>query len=399
MGWRDWLGLRPRIDDLARSLVAEAANRGWGEWRIEDGGATLKFGDGGRVVNLSNMYLEYAGADRADRSNLFEKYLALFAPTVEIPALWAVAQKRLYPLVRSRFDMATIAIQARVQGHEAPQLASRPWFDHLVVRLGFDTGPSIAQVRQDNIETWGVTLDEALERAIVNLKSLPAPVWHEVRPGVWQLEAEDSYQECFLLVPRAFESLPSAGRRFAIAPNRGILLATTDAAPGGLEALLDAARDSLQQSPWPMSSTLFEIDAQGAKPVRPDGVAARKLAVLERLDLAGVYADQQSVLQQALGDDVFVASYALMGSREDPDDCTSWCSWTENVVALLPSTDLIVFGRPRGAEHELLRVRWDDAARIVGDLMQPTPEDPPRTRVERFPDAAQWSALSACALG
>jgi hypothetical protein len=396
MGLRDWIGLTPTLPAFAARLAADAAKRGAGPWTVEDGGETLRGLTG--VVSLRNMFGEYSQAPRRERPGLYEKYLLLLTIPVEVPTLWTVAQTRLFPLVRSRADMMLAATQARLEGDTPWTVAERPLHGEVVVRLGYDTGPSIIPVRPDVLDGWGVSFEAALERAMTNLRSLPPPAWVTIAPGVWELQSEDAYQETFLLLPRAFDSLPATGGRYAIAPNRGVLLATTADAPGSLEALLDAARSALRERPWPMSPVVFEITPSGPVAIRPDGAAGRKLGCCERLDRATVYSDQQEILQKALGDDVYVASYGLVSGKSDPDEWVSWTSWTEGVPSLLPITDTLALVRSPDRDPETLQVRWEHAVQVVGALMQPIDEDPARFRVEQFPDAAQWAALKELAV-
>ncbi len=62
--------------------------------------------------------------------------------------------------------------------------------------------------------------------------------------------------------------------------------------------------------------------------------------------MAGIYEGQQTALQahhDAINDRVYVASYALLGKKDAPNHSRSWCTWTQGISSLLPTTDLIAF--------------------------------------------------------
>lgn len=112
MGWRERLGLPPNRDDFARRLMAAAQSRGGAGWTYDRPEATLRHGEDGGRVNLTNLFLEYTQAKPRQRPPLFEKYLTLLLKHgSEIPKLWELAAKSLYPAVRSRYTALSIEIE------------------------------------------------------------------------------------------------------------------------------------------------------------------------------------------------------------------------------------------------------------------------------------------------
>src|SRR5690606_17158564 len=112
------------------------------------------------------------------RRALVEKYVGLLASIrTEIPKLWATAEKRVYAVVRSRYDSIALDIADRDSGRQLPQRVEFPWHGDLVVRIAYDFGASLGQVQQDTADAWGLSRDVLLERAIRNLYGLPRPVW------------------------------------------------------------------------------------------------------------------------------------------------------------------------------------------------------------------------------
>ena len=128
----------------------------------------------------------------------------------------------------------------------------------------------------------------------------------------------------------------------------------------------------------------------------PAGADAKELATIQRLDIESVYTAQKSALEahcEAIQDDVFVATYGLLGQKNDPSQLQSGCSWTEGVPTLLPTTDLIDFVWDLSGKRKTALVSWVSAAAIVGHHFKNTDEDPPRTRVDEFPNAAELTEL------
>jgi hypothetical protein len=66
------------------------------------------------------------------------------------------------------------------------------------------------------------------------------------------------------------------------------------------------------------------------------------------------------------------------------------CSWiTADLIALVWDLD---------AARKTALEPWNAAARLVGHYSKPTPEDPPRTRVDAFPTTEELSEIQKCAI-
>jgi hypothetical protein len=179
-------------------------------------------------------------------------------------------------------------------------------------------------------------------------------------------------------------------------PNRGVLLATGTDEPNGLTALLEAARQSIQEAPWPLCGDLFRVSPTGIESHVPDSPEMVLLATIKKLDIASVYEDQKVALQahhDALEDALYVASYGLLGKKDDPRELQSWCSWTESVPSLLPTTDLIALVWDINSARKTALVRRTDVERLAGHHFKSTNEDPARTRVDSFPSLDELAEL------
>lgn len=402
MNWRQWLGLTPTVADLARDLLRAAQRSGVAGWSYDAADTCLRNADHG-VINLANIHREYAQARYLARPGLLQKYYAMLTPSDQskVPRLWTLAQTRIFPILRSRYDRVTLEIQHRDTKDPFPPRAAKAYLGHLEVVIGYDHGQTVSQVKASAAAEWALSLELVIERARANLRALPAPTWQLVGDAVWQLQSDEGYNESFLQLPEVFEQLPAKGGALAMIPNRGVLLATGSDEPAGITALLSAARKSIEQAPWPLCGDLFRMTPAGPELLVPTGDEAIRLATVQRIDIASVYEAQKTVLQkycEALGDPVYVATYGIISKTSNPDDSHSWCSWTDGVESLLPATDLIAFGWQFEHSRKTMMVRWADAERIVGHYLKPTAEDPPRFRVDEFPTQQERDALQRVAV-
>ena len=275
-----------------------------------------------------------------------------------------------------------------------------PYLSHLDIVIGYDHGQTISQVKASTATEWGVTLDEIIDDSYANLRALPTPTWEPLGDALWKLESEGGYTESFLQLPKIFDQFPAQGTPLVMIPNRGVLLATGADEPDGLTALLKLARQSIEHAPWPLCGDLFRVAQSGVELYTPDGPTETLLAGIQKIDIASVYAAQKAALEAhcaAINDDVFVATYGLLGKKDAPDDLQSWCSWTEGVPTLLPTTDCIAFVWNLHSARKTALVPWADAERLVGHYFKPTAEDPPRTRVDVFPTQPERTELEKAA--
>jgi hypothetical protein len=398
MTWRTAIGFKPTASDLAQDLLKAAERNGLTGWQHDVANDAIRNGD--HVVNLANIYLEYAAASRLNRRTLLQKYFAMLQNS-PVPKLWSLAQTKIYPLLRSRYDHLTHQIQWRHKQKPLPSLAARRFIGSLDQILGYDHGQTISQVNTETLDAWGVTLDTAIDRALPNLRALPAPRWHARGDAVWQLESPDGYTESLMQIPRVFDQLPARGAPLVMIPNRGVLFATGSDEPGGLTALLAEARKSLKEAPWPLCGELLRIASTGIQSFAPSGSDAKALASIQRLDISSVYAAQKTALEahiEAIEDVAFVATYSLLAPKDSPEALSSLCAWTEGISSLLPVTDNIALVRSTEGPRDVMQVPWADAQRIVGHYFKETTEDPPRIRVDEFPDAAEFAELQKYAI-
>jgi hypothetical protein len=181
-------------------------------------------------------------------------------------------------------------------------------------------------------------------------------------------------------------------------PHRDTLLVTgTDDVPG-LDAMA-AMTEALLDEPRAITGIpvcLLDDDEWAPFVPEPDHPLHARYAALRVGTLAGEYGRQKHLLErlhERRGEDVFVASYEGRMS-EDGSEVVSFCTWTRDLISLLPRADRILFvDLDEPEDRRVVPASWDRVAALVGELMEAVEIYPPRIRVERFPTAEQLAAL------
>ncbi|MBB6093221.1 uncharacterized protein YtpQ (UPF0354 family) [Povalibacter uvarum] len=394
LSWRELLGMKPRLEDFARVLLNRARSLD-DQWRYDVEKAALHH-PRGATINLTNMFLEYLNARRADRKHLLLKYESMLeAGAKEIPKLWGMASQHIYPVVRSVYDRVSLEISSRSGKMPLQRTVSWPLCADIHLRLVFDHGHALAHVDETLLDTWGQTADSIRMKALQNLRALERPHWQLLGDGVYQIVSAVSYEESFLLVDAVIDALPFAATAVVMPANRGVLLSCDGSDDAAIRSLLAHADRSLREAPWPLSGTLLQRRNGEWIEFVPQGDTQDLHQSVQRISMAVTYSDQQTALQEHLGEDVFVATYSLMSKREGDGGLWSWSTWTEGVATLLPETDLVALGRPKpDGSHNLLLVPWSALIATCGHRMRATSEFPARFAVDGFPSEEEWLSLT-----
>jgi hypothetical protein len=320
----------------------------------------------------------------------------------DVPKLWTLARAGLYPAVRSRYAMATLELDARGAGTPLSPMMQRPWLEDLSVVLLYDFGQHVSYISQPVAEAWGAAHEEIWAYAFHNLKTLPRPHWEVRRDGVCQLTSEAGYEETFVLLDEVRARLKFSSHAVLALPNRGAMLAADARDATSLGALIEAARQQLQDKPWPLSGTLIQRNRNGWQRWDPPGAHSAPARTLETLSLAHSYREQKAALDrlhESTGLELFTASFALR-DEEDPSRLRSYCVWTEGVDSLLPKTDYLIFNRGAGGLHpERLAIPWPMLEQLCGQYLEMTSETPIRFRARQFPTQDEWAAVHRTATG
>jgi hypothetical protein len=255
------------------------------------------------------------------------------------------------------------------------------------------------------LEKWGVSFEEAYERALANLRAAtPRARWEQPSPGLYVSTWQDDYDSTRLLLDEIRQGLDLQGVPVALVPYRNRLLLTGSENVEGLIKAFELAEAGASQ-PAPLSVLPLRWTGSGwaawdLPKDHPCAAAWRRLRLLERGTLYKQQKEMLDEIHRRENVDLFVATFGSLQDKET-GELRSWSSWAKGVLALLPRADLIGLADPEGPEGKQFfgMFPWEAVETICGDLLQRTNDIPERYRVEGFPSEEQIRAMEGAANG
>lgn len=389
----------PSCHDYALMFLQELRAQGdTRRWRWDAGRQGLVVRDNGLAGSpptenlfLSNLHQEWLQAPPQARP---ERLRQAVQSVIErhVPDNVDDARPHLLPLVRNAADRGQGALLA---DFEHAGIVHRPLCDNLEIQLGYDKPTSIMRVPVAQLAKWGLSIDEAFDIALANLRARSSAGMRELRRGTWASAWNDDHDTARLLLPEVLARHPVRGAPVVMLPSHGRLLLTGDQDADGL-ALLVRLTIEAQDQPRALSPLMLRL-ADGRWSAVMPAAHATELRGLRLLADAQAYANQKPLLEERAkrrGEDVFVAS-CMLAREPDGRPSRSACTWTKDVAALLPRTTWLTFVDLDVGRTSTLIVEWDKALPIVGALMRETDDIPPRYHVTTWPDASQLARLAA----
>lgn len=344
------------------------------------------------VVPLERMYQEWLAASPAASEDLL-RYTAGMVLMGNTPGMVEEASRHLLPIVRNSAERGQ-AMLAAARGYSP--LLFRPLCEGLEVGLAYQRGKVVHRVAQAHLDAWDMSEDAAYEAAFANLRarsSLPLqPSPQGVFGGIW----DDGYDSSRMLLPELFEGVIGSGRPVLMVPTRGLLMVCSDKIEVALAAMLKAAIEAMREEKMITPRMLRLVDGRWQVFVPP--AHARRLNSLAKYADGNDYRLQKELLKARAansGQGLYVATY-MVGKTGPEQRRTSACTWTRGVPSLLPKTDLLCLADP-ASDQAPITVAWNAALPVIGALMQPTGDCPPRYLVEGFPNALQLAQLAEIA--
>jgi uncharacterized protein YtpQ (UPF0354 family) len=384
---------KPSREQFARALMRHAAAHGFDEpMHFDAAGFRIIAGaEGNTVVNLVNLYPAYRDAGRSERSAWLAKCLAMFH-SEELPTGFEAMRAHLLPVVRARSYVESFRQGAGADTIAVSERAFAVLGTDSVILLAYDRDDSMNILFDKQVEALGVPFATALDAALANLRDRSVEAFVRGPSGVAAAVWNDAYDSSRILLPDVIHRAGIADP-VAMLPTRDQLLVASASNREALLAMLEMAQASHAQEGRTVSAAMFAFQGGSAQEYVPaDAEVALQLANLKLHYLADDYASQKQLLDEAnekQGIDVFVASFLLM--QRGDDDLFSLCTWSQDVDALLPRTDLVALTTfDEAGEAQLAgRVDWEQLVRVAGHLMQLQPDAyPERYRVTGFPDLA-----------
>lgn len=359
--------------------------------------------DGSHRFALHNVYEKYCRATKREREALLLKYAA----NLELPTIapdFATARSHLLPALRGKAQLAYQYRQLQLQRDIAiPEELALPFSDDTVILLAYDAGRAIATLPPAQLETWGVSQDEALGAAIDNLRDRSENRFVDRGHGVLMGDWDDTFESSRILLTdlacRATAGPLGVGiDPVLMIPTRGVFLLTAANNTAGQLHMIELAHQAIREERRFVSRHLYRIEAARVVRYQPsDPELAEALGMLERMTLSGDYAAQAEVLtalHEKQGIAETVAAYQLL---QNPTDgrMRSYCVWLEGESCWLPKTDWVGLGSP-SADGEPVpgkMVAWQDLCEVAGVQLEPLGGFPPYYKTGQFPTEQQIARL------
>lgn len=404
MAWLDWLG-RPSKKRFVKRLMAvlrEAKPDLKATYDEKKFRILLQEG-GDHSINLQNVYREYCDSPREDRdAHLHRIARAALSFAKDVPEDFEDARYDLLPCLRSAFTLEHIRLQRLCDGAApGPDIPHQTVADELAFYLVYDFPESMRSVSGEDLERWGVSLYEAMEVAMENLRERDMSV-AAIGESVYVSIGGDPYDPSRLMDSEFLEQFELEGDPVAIVSSADTFILGGSEDEGGLEAMA-ALVEQFSDAPRPVSTLpIIFRDGQWTPWLPPEGHPHREaFRLLEIRSLHPDYAAQKELLDklhEKQGEDVFVASYVTMEEKETKR-WLNYSVWSEGVDTLLPRSQKVVFMRldpedPSGQKGEMVAVgSWDDVVETLGHLLEPTDMTPPRYRVKQFPTQEELARI------
>ncbi len=341
------------------------------------------------VVPLERLYQEWLAASLAASEDLL-RHTAGMVLMGNTPGMVEDAERHLLPIVRNSAERGQ-AMLAAARGYSP--LLFRPLCEGLEVGLAYHRGRVVHRVAQAHLKAWDMSEEAAYEAAFANLRARSTAPLLSSPQGVFGGGWNDGYDSSRMLLRELIEGTVAKGRPVVMVPTRGMLMVASDQDEAALEAMLKTAIEAMREEKMVMPRLLRLVDGRWQFFVPPG--LARRLNSLAKYIEGNDYRAQKELMkahEMASGRNRCIATY-LVGKLGPEQLRTSACTWTRDMVSLLPKTDLLYFADPASLDPPIT-VSWDAAMPVVGALMQRTDDQPPRYLVEQFPNAVQLAQLA-----
>ena len=367
-----------RDEDLFAQRIIDGLQAVSSEIRVEydpqafellhvDGGAA------GQRMFLYNSFVEYQRLAGEEQDQHLARVIAFILDSRNPRPKGEAALDMLLPILRARADM--LAVSAERQGQFPYTNTSRPFCDTMLLMLAIDSDVSIAMVTDDSLAELGVPFEVALGIAIGHLNERGGHSFGQLAEGTFVSTCGDYYDASRILLPDLFLQLPLKGNPVAIVQARSAILVTGSEDVDGLAMIAGFALDDLAENERAVSLSPIELVNGQWRPFEIRAHHPQRLRNLVPNQLVWAYGATQQVVQELLGEDVFVAS-ALLVEREGM--AATAATWATGVTTACPLVEAVVIGKD-GEFPEIIR-SLNDVLKICG----PFPE------VAAFPHPPRW---------
>ncbi len=399
----------PSSERLAARIVKALIRAGATEVRREPGSLDIEFqsASGSKVMmNLENLHRACRFSWPWRRRALRERFLRPFFEDIDVPDSWAEAAPDVFPALRDSYFFEAVRVQRCIDGKDLNDMpAGRPLTDRLLIHLVYDTYEHMVPVSDAALAKWGVTFDQALQRALANFEEANEPKWNRPYPGVFVSAWKDDYDATRLLLGSTLRGIEVDGMPVAFVPSRDTLILTGSNDLAGLIHGFNLAMTSVARANA-MSLLPLRRTAMGWEPfvLTPDHLGYEIYQRLRVTEYGELYTAQRQLLMELAektGDETYIAAYTERQERlEDGNECPrGTCVWARGCRALLPEVDDVAFVDPERPEGEQLLavVPWKLVVEACGAKMRRSEHVPPRFLVEDFPSEEELRSMGVVA--
>ena len=351
-------------------------------------------------INLGNIYQEYGRAEKGERDQVLRRFLknCVSTKSYELPAEFDDIHPDLLPVVRSRFYLESVLLQARARGNDPLEVPQQVIGEHLALSLVYDLPSAMRTISQSDLESWEVSFYEAVEAARHNLEQMGEIAFATLDACVYASATGDNYDASRLVMLDLIRRFKVNGEYVAMVPNRDTLVVTGSEDEHGLEIMSKIAEDSYEK-PRPISTVALRLEGDEWQPWLPprSSPSFAKYHELRLRTIGAEYNDQKELLDEvhaATKAGLYVAQFNAMQNKAT-GQVTSYSVWSEGLDILLPQTDSIFFFRPTGEKEGTIVAGgpWEHVQQIVGNMLEPSGMYPERFRVQDFPSDYQLEAI------
>lgn len=385
-------GKKPTREEFAKIVMAALEKGGARDAQLNPEDGSIRVGSSNTTFYLDNAFTDYCAAEPRARSGVVQKYVATFVQSKPMPKDFASARGSLLPVVKDPAYYSLASLMLKADGKDTSKLnyVTKEIAAGLVAGVACDTQHTIMNANVSTLQEWGVSFEEALEIAVLNLRDKTTTAgMKEIVPGLYVSQWGDCYDSARILLPDILHRLSLNGDPVIFVPNRDQLWVTGRYDKAGIGAMLTHGKQSHFEQGHSLSPNLY-VHSDGKWEVFvPEDQELKKLALSMRRQRDGKdYAQQKGYLEKLYKmekNELFVATCQLYKRKDE--SLFSRCVWTNGVESLLPESDLIVFMVDLKTK-ELISVDWKEAVPVVGALMEKEPGmEPVRYRVRKFPNA------------
>lgn len=343
----------------------------------------------GQRMFLANGFAEYQRLDPPEQGVHIDNLVRFIAESRSPAPTGEAALDLLMPVVRARADLLAVASQQ--QGDFAYARASRPFCETMLVMLAVDTPAAIRLVTDADLDELGLTFDDALGIAVGHLDERGSHSFGRLAEATFVTTCGDYYDASRVLIPELFAQLPVRGNPVAIVQARSAVLVTGSEDIEGLAMIAGFALEDFDQNERAVALNPIElVDGQW----RPFATRSHHPQVLRNLmpnQIAWSYNATQAVVQELLGDDIFVATALLV--NQDGRTATA-ASWAAGVPTACPLVDALLI-EADGDFPQMCR-SLDDVLKVCGPFAEVTAfSHPPRWMLPSRMTPEQRAELTA----